>query len=229
MLKDAFVQILYHVIPQQLMKFVLFTSHGVVWQMIYGLVVASLIILSKGDISVPLHHQLISAFAMSLVGDQISFLMPCYFSISEYLRMTLIQFGTAVILLTIMQFAPKFLTKLLMIVINNSDTLVAASFARLYHRIPSQFENADARFLFVLAVLPSMWMSLVDFILRALTGTRTATRFSGKLGLLLLFVSAIVSFSLCQKNAISELIGVYPFDHTGFVMFALLSLAYMVV
>ena len=227
MLKASCHKVLYHVVSQQLMKFVLFTSHGIVWQIIYGFVVASLITLSKVDIHVSLRHQLMLAFLMSLIGDQIVFLIPCYFSVSEYIQMTLIEFVTATIILTLMQFGPKFLTKILMSIISNLETLAAASFARLYHRIPSQFENADPKFLFVSALLPSTWMIVIDSISRVLTHARNATRFTGKAGLLLLVASAAISFSLSQKNAISDLVGLYPFDYTGFVMFALLSLAYM--
>jgi hypothetical protein len=220
------VPLLSHEVSQTLTSYLFFTPPSHAWELLFGLWIFFYIRSTIRGIYVSLFHQAILTFFMSLIGDQILFLIPgtrltWEDGLDRYFWSSFVQFSSAIILLVLFSFLPEYITNA---IINVSRTpaavLGSAVQSRMFHRLPPIFTKSDDCLLLVASLILLQWNPIVDYLDHYLVGQRSISPFAQRSVVLRVGIAAAFVFALSRRSALSPFMGIYPFDPVVLLLFA---------
>jgi hypothetical protein len=206
---------------------VLFTSSsGDLWQLCFGLWIFLYIRSTLDGIHFSLQRQLLLAFAMSLVGDQILLILgqsegPAVF---DYVIYVFGEFMCAAVPLTLLYFLPESVARAIVKYTTPPAVVLGAAVeSRMFYMLPHFFERIDQSLLLISSLALLQWNQIVDAGARYLTGQRSVSVFATFSIFLRVVLSAATVFAMSRHSALSPVMGIYPFEFVArLLVFALL-------
>lgn len=221
------VPLLEHPVSQQLLFMTFYSGPSLMWQAMYGLWIAVFLRSTMRHIYVPFAHQLILAFLSSLVGDQVLFAQH---DMRTFLTFTAAEFTVVGTILTCFNLCPeKYSNMVLRQAVRVMKLVGPFPVARAFHRIPSYFEkSADERVLLVGALVMMFWVNIIDAIANTLTGMRAGNVFSTRWYVMRQGFAAACAFALSRSSPLANILGIYPFPYTSYLLLLVLLVLNMV-
>jgi hypothetical protein len=99
--------------------------------------------------------------------------------------------------------------------------------ARMFHRLPALFPNADDRFVLIGALAMMHWVPIVDFAAQKVSRKRAVSRFRQFSLLVQLSIVAAVVFTLSRRSTLAAIFGIYPLQLSGVVLLLVYVILYL--
>jgi hypothetical protein len=201
-----------------LIKVIFYSQPNMFWQLIGGVWHFTYIRTTTRGLYVSLFHTITLSFLMSLIGDQLLFLIPQFMGreitlferFSQYRDLTLLQWGTTVGLLILERFLPE--NGFFGTFFDRIGRIAGSVFqSRMFHRLPAAIQKADERLLLIGSLIAMQWTEIVDFLARELVRKRAVSRFRKKSLVIKISLLGAFVFALSRPSAVSQVFGAYPF------------------
>lgn len=216
---------LLHPVVNNFMKAILISGPAMgMWSLLSGFWIAVYIRSTMKGIYITVFHQLFLAGLMSIVGEQLVYLLPENFSFLVFAEWTLRVFIPAAAMLLVLDHIPEKVTNIITkYLIQLAKFIGPVVQVRAFFRVPSALQ-LDDRLLLVISLLILMWPQIVDTMMRKLTKMRTP----GPLGVWSLVlkqgIAGAISFSMSRKSPVAQFVGLYPFHYSAFLLLPALIL-----
>jgi hypothetical protein len=217
-----------------LIREIFYSQPSILWQIIAGFWISTFIRTTTRGLYVSFFHIAILSFFMSLVGDQILFLLPSASAqslpwsdrIGEYETLALSQWITAMVLLFAGQFLPE--RGILATVWEFCGRIAGAVFqVRMFHRLPGSIQKGDERLWLSGGLVLMQWTQIVDWLARKVVKKRSVSKFCKPRLIIWISLSAAFVFALSRMSSISAIFGIYPFYMAVLLLLAVHCVMYV--
>ena len=200
-----------------LMEYILFTDHGPLWQAIYGLYAGFLVTFALANTHAPISYQVLLTMAMSLIGDQVMFLIPEIFDLKSFWLFFLMEFAVAILVVAVCRPSPKPQATVLDLLRSIAEIVIVVVRVRLFHRL-SVLPDTNSGIVVCLSLLFVLWPEIIGFCGRKVTGYGAEAHFPAPRQVILIASAATVALALSRPSPLSLVLGMYPIDHLAIIM-----------